>query len=51
MKWIKCFLLLCALCLVGCNAGTGGITGDANDPAAPGGSDEEQMGDETGELT
>lgn len=47
MKLVRFFILLGVLCFVGCGPEAGSV-GDENDPAAPGGSDEEQM-DETGE--
>jgi len=50
MKWMTFFVMLCALCLVGCGD-TGGSVGDSNDPAATGGSDEEQMDEETGDMS
>ena len=41
-------LLVTPLSLTGC--GSGGSAGDENDPAVEGGSDEEQMDDETGDA-
>ena len=49
MKLLKFFVLLSAACFMGCSTETG-ETGDANDPAAAGSTDDEQMDDETGDV-
>ena len=48
MKLMKFFVLLSALCFMGCSTETGS-EGDKNDPATAG-TDDEQMQDETGDV-